>query len=137
GNWDLHWGWPKPPGHRLLAQAGDEPAARPSTPGAVAAAMPEQPLPAPAQPEPLASTSAPTAANTPEKPPVRSAAETRAIWPAFRGPNRDGVIRGVLIETDWAKSPPVSLLRPPVRPRWSSFAVRGHLLYTPHQRRLD
>src|SRR5262249_10120742 len=97
GNLDLHWRWTKTPEQRLLAQAGDEPAARPSTPGAVAAAMPEQPLPAPAQPEPLASTSAPTAANTPEKPPVRSAAETRAIWPAFRRPNRDGVIRRVWI----------------------------------------
>jgi outer membrane protein assembly factor BamB len=91
---DLHWRWSQTPEERLLAQAGDESAARPSGP----------------------------------------AAETGAEWPGFRGPDRDGVVRGVRIVTDWSKSPPVELWRRPVGPGWSSFAVRGDRLYTQEQR---
>ncbi|MBS1812749.1 MAG: PQQ-binding-like beta-propeller repeat protein [Acidobacteria bacterium] len=125
---EYHWRWTPTPEQRLLAQANDEPkplpAATPEPPKESAAATPDGKLPS-ASATPAASTT-PLVTPTPTVP--------SAEWPGFRGRNRDSVIRGVKIKTDWAASPPVELWRRPIGPGWSSFAVRGDLLYTQEQR---
>lgn len=55
-------------------------------------------------------------------------------WPEFRGPRRDGIVRGESIRTDWDENPPQQVWRHPVGAGWSSFAVVGERLYTQEQR---
>lgn len=104
GGSDFHWRWTPTPEERLLAQGGQT--SKPAPPA--------------------------LARETP--PPPSSAPKAAARWPGFRGPNRDGIVPGVRIETDWSASPPTELWRRPVGPGWSSFAVEGNLIYTQEQR---
>lgn len=55
-------------------------------------------------------------------------------WPAFRGAERDGVVRDQTIRTDWKKNPPELLWKHPVGAGWSSFCVIGDRAFTQEQR---
>src|SRR5688572_1454221 len=118
---DLHWRWTPTPEDRLLAQADEDVAALAPAP----AVQTPRKIPPPAIDEPAAAPPSPLEAETPGAGPAPVEVNRDAEWPGFRGPNRDDVIRGVKIETDWAKSPPVEIWRRPIGPGWSSFAVRG------------
>jgi outer membrane protein assembly factor BamB len=126
---EFHWRWTPTPEQRLLAQADDEP--KPPSPSTASADSPAEPLDS-ARGRPAALPEAAATAKTERA--ARAATETPADWPGFRGPERNSIIRGVRINTDWSASPPVEMWRRPIGPGWSSFAVRGDLLYTQEQR---
>jgi outer membrane protein assembly factor BamB len=56
-------------------------------------------------------------------------------WPEFRGAQRDGVLRGLRIETNWSEAPPEKAWRQAVGPGWSSVIVVDGYLVTQEQRR--
>lgn len=63
-----------------------------------------------------------------------SRAYTDLWYPAFRGPNRDGVIPGNFIALDWEAHPPREKWREPVGEGWSSFSIGYGNAYTLEQR---
>jgi outer membrane protein assembly factor BamB len=124
---DFHWRWTQTPEERLLAEAGDEPVTL-SSASVTADTGNTAGNPAPA----------PTDANVADKAaPGSTFDKTGPYWSGFRGPERNGVVRGVRIETDWSRSAPVELWRRPIGPGWSSFAVNDNFLYTQEQRGND
>jgi hypothetical protein len=69
-----------------------------------------------------------------EEPDGEPVSATAGDWITFRGPQRDGVIRGVTISADWSANPPRQVWRQRVGPGWSSVIVVGDRLYTQEQR---
>ncbi len=59
---------------------------------------------------------------------------TEGDWPAFRGPNRDGVVVGESLRTDWDARPPRQLWKHPIGSGWGAFAVIGRRAWTLEQR---
>ena len=119
---EITWRWTPTAEQRLLAQTSAEPVPVPPPP--VAAAPPPTAAPVPEKANPGATPAAPSADPTP----------VAAEWPGFRGPERNSVMTGVRIGTDWSTTPPKELWRKPVGPGWSSFAVAGDRIYTQEQR---
>ncbi len=144
GDAELAWRWTPTAEERLLAQTSEEPPLSPPLP---APEIVKEPAAAAAREAPGASAAAPTtatvepttpaAAGTTGDPASGERGVTPIEWPGFRGPERDGIIRGLRIDTDWSASPPVEMWRRPIGPGWSSFAVSGDLLYTQEQRGED
>ena len=144
---DFAWRWTPTPEERLLAAeaSAPPPAAAPAlAPVSAPTAVPTVPaaaLPAPA----AAATTAAVATAAPEATASAGGATAAPValaaiaveWPGFRGPGRDGIVRGTAISTDWSAKPPVALWRRAVGPGWSSFAVAGNRLYTQEQRGED
>jgi len=136
---DLAFRWSKTNEEKLLAQAGNQlaslPAQQPAVPPAAAPGPAKVPAGQPVAHKAKGQAVAVARTSVPAVTPV--AVEPAAIWPGFRGPGRDSIIPGTRIQTDWATSPPVKLWSREIGPGWSSFAVRGDLIYTQEQRGED
>jgi len=59
---------------------------------------------------------------------------TNADFPQFYGPNRDGVLPGPRLATNWPVNPPQVVWRKPIGPGWSGFVVVGEVCLTQEQR---
>jgi outer membrane protein assembly factor BamB len=77
--------------------------------------------------------SAPLTAAHPAKAPARAGED----FPQFLGPNRDGVLSGPDLETNWLEHPPEIVWRQPVGAAWSGFAIVGDVCLTQEQRGED
>jgi outer membrane protein assembly factor BamB len=130
----LKWRWTKTSEERLLAR---EDTRLPPVPPPVMENPAGTPAPAEKREEATATLKPAEAAAAYKKSGAVATAPldtSPAEWPGFRGPERNGIVRDVRIETDWSKSPPVEVWRRPIGPGWSSFAVHGDVLYTQEQR---
>ncbi|MGE0605977.1 MAG: PQQ-binding-like beta-propeller repeat protein [Pirellulales bacterium] len=56
------------------------------------------------------------------------------VWPGFRGPDRNSVVPGLTLATDWEQTPPRQIWRRQIGAGWSSFAIAGTRIFTQEQR---
>lgn len=66
-----------------------------------------------------------------------SEAAARPGFPQYLGPNRDGVLPGPKLDTNWLAYPPEVLWRQKVGAGWSGFAMVGEIAITQEQRGED
>jgi outer membrane protein assembly factor BamB len=74
-----------------------------------------------------------SATNSPAAATLTNAAASSS-FPQFLGPDRNGIIPGVNLETNWTTQPPKELWRREVGPAWTGFAVARGLAITQEQR---
>jgi len=129
------WRWTPTAEQKLLARANDDPKPLPTTERVSEPAAAKSPTAVPAPPATVSPASEPVPRTDDES--STAVARKPAEWPGFRGSDRDGIVHGVTIETDWARVPPTQIWRRAVGPGWSSFAVDGDVFFTQEQRGED
>src|ERR1700722_4880105 len=58
----------------------------------------------------------------------------KIVWPAFRGPLRNGTVPGIVLDAAWSTRPPKEVWRHKIGPGWSSFSIAGNRIFTQEQR---
>src|SRR3954468_15512908 len=141
GGAQLHLRWTPTAEARLLAAPAPAPAAsaplvsaRAATPSTASPAPSATAAPALAAPTASEKSGVAKPADAPVAALPTASASVPVRWAGFRGSARDSVVHGVRVATDWSTSPPVELWKHAIGPGWSSFAVRGKLIYTQEQR---
>jgi outer membrane protein assembly factor BamB len=64
-----------------------------------------------------------------------AAIDPSLTWTDFRGPMRDGIVKGATISKDWKARPPKEIYRQPIGEGYASFVVEKGRAYTMEQRR--
>lgn len=69
--------------------------------------------------------------------PIPRFADSANAFPQFYGPDRNGILPGPQLETNWTAHPPVVVWKHNVGAAWSGFALLGDLCITQEQRGED
>jgi outer membrane protein assembly factor BamB len=126
----LEWRWASssaPAPEQLPAVPSAEP-----SPSQTPAMAPDRSVPEPAtSPTPTASTAPSTPAAAASAP---LSVDPAREYPQFLGPQRNGVVTGIHLATNWERTPPRLVWRRPIGQGWSGFAVSGGIAVTQEQR---